>query len=380
MRIAICSDQYLPVLSGVADSVELLAKTLREEGHVVRIYTSNFPGAVEDETIFRFPAYTPAFAGGAIIFAVPWGAMRDIKRFKPEVIHTQQPGVVGMFSIYASWRLGVPLVGTDHLAPAEYLHYFGLNFRVFKCLVKKFMSWFYARAHVVTAPSEHILDELYDYGMRVAHREVISNPVKLDFFKPLPNKEELKAKYGVGEKAVLLFGRIAVEKNLAFAAEVFKEVTKEADAQLVILGGGPYQKELQEKVVELGLTSKTKFLGVLRGGELVEALNTAEILLVTSLSEIQPMATLQAMSLGLPVVAARAGGMPSVVVDGTTGFLIDPADKEAYAKRIIELLSDKTLRNNFGEAARKAVQGYYPKQIVHKFLHVYEKAREISQK
>jgi sulfoquinovosyltransferase len=266
------------------------------------------------------------------------------------------------------------------LAPAEYLHYFGLNFRIFTYLVKKFMSWFYARAHVVTAPSEHILDELYDYGMRVKHREVVSNPVKLDFFTPLPNKQELKEKYGVGERAVLLFGRIAIEKNLAFAAEVFKEVAIKTDAQLIILGGGPYEKELQEKIRELRLTNKTKFLGVLRGEQLVEALNTAEVLLVTSLSEIQPMATLQAMSLGLPVVAARAGGMPSVVVDGTTGYLVDPTDKEAYAKKIIELLNDEELRKNFGEAARQAVQGYYPKQIAEKFLHIYQRARGLSQK
>jgi len=380
MNIAICSDQYLPLLSGIADSIELLAHSLRERGHAVRIYTARFPGATPDQHIFHFPAYVKRGSGGAGVVAFPVGGIRDMRAFKPDVIHVHMFGVVGLFALFAARRLKVPLVGTDHTSPADYLHYFKIDFKPVRFAVRSFASWFYGHAHVVTAPSQHILDELYDYGLKTDHSEVISNAVCSDIFRPLPNKKELKKKYGVVEKAVFLFGRIAKEKNLDFAADVFVEVGRRAAAQLVVLGGGPYEEQLKQKVKALGMEDRTLFLGVLRGGPLVEALNCADVVLVTSTSEIQPMATLQAMAVGLPVVAARAGGLPEVVIDGDTGYIVNPTDKKTYVEKITELLNDNLLRERFGEAARRSVEVYSPSETARSFLAAYQKAITLSAK
>ena len=374
MRIAICTDQYLPMISGLVDSVDILATTLRAQGHEVRIYAPVLPGSVPDEKIFHVPSWALPGSGGGIVLNFPFGALRDMRGFKPDVIHTHLFGTAGFLALVAARRLKVPLVGTDHTSPADYLHYFYLNFQPFIFLVRSFAAWFYVRCAFVTAPSQHILDELYDYGMHHTPMEVISNPIRVDIFRPLTNRQELKKKYGIGERAVVLFGRVAVEKNLDFAVDIFKALVAKTEAQLVVIGDGPYRKELEVKIVSAGLKEKTVFLGVLREESLVEALNATEVCLVTSTSEIQPMTTLQAMAAQLPVVGAHAGGIPECIVDGDTGYLVDPKNKDGYVEKLLQLLDDQLLRENFGTAARKVVAGYSPEKIAEKFLAVYQKA------
>ncbi|TSC69099.1 MAG: Glycosyltransferase [Parcubacteria group bacterium Gr01-1014_56] len=374
MRIAITTDQYLPMLSGLVDSVDTLANELRRQGHEVRVYAPALPGSKPEKNVFHFPSLALPGSGGGVILSFPFGALKDMRAFKPEIIHTHLFGVAGLLAWVSARRFKIPLVGTDHTSPADYLHYFYLNFQPFIYIVRALSSWFYSLSTSVTAPSQHILDELYDYGMKRTPMEVISNPILTNLFRPLSNKQELKSKYGVGRQAVLLFGRVAVEKNLEFAAEIFTELAKTSDAQLVVVGDGPYRKELEEKVARLGIKDKTKFLGILRGEALVEALNAAEVLLVTSTSEIQPMTVLQAMSAGLPVVGARAGGIPECVIDGDTGYLVDPTKSQEYVKKLTELLDDQLLRENFGRAGRKVVEAYSPEQITKRFLNVYQKA------
>jgi glycosyltransferase involved in cell wall biosynthesis len=380
MRIAIVTDQYLPMLSGLVDSVEALATQLRGDGNEVRIYAPRVSGAQPDARVFRFPSWALPGSGGGVVLNFPFGALRDMRAFKPDVIHTHLFGAAGFLAWRAARRLGVPLVGTDHTSPADYLHYLYLGFQPFIFLARSFASWFYGRCALVTAPSQHILDELYDYGMRKTPMEVISNPIMLDLFRPLPNKPELKKKHAIGERAVLVFGRVAAEKNLDFAIDIFKDLSAKAEAQLMVVGDGPYRGMLEEKIAVSGLKDKVTFLGIVRGETLVEILNAAEVCLVTSVSEIQPLTTLQAMAAQIPVVGARAGGLPECIIDGDTGYLVDPKNKTMFVERLRQLLDDQPLRENFGIAARKAVESYSPEQIARRFTAVYRKAIDLSRK
>lgn len=375
MRIAICTDQYLPMLSGIADSVDILVRQLQTNGHEVRLYTLAMEGAEPEPHILRFPSYALPGSNGGIPIVLPVGAMRDIKRFKPDVIHTHLAGVVGFFALYASWRLSVPLVGTDHTFPADYLHYANLNFEPFRYLVRKFSSWYYNRCVFVTAPSKNMIDELTEFGLCRPHK-VISNHIPAHIFRPL-NKTACKQTYGIGSKAVLIFGRVATEKNLdnalAMFAQVKDNVVGHAAAELVVVGDGPYKKEFEQKVEEAGLSSSVRFLGKLRDEALVEAINACDVFLITSLSETQSMTTLQAMSCGLPVVAARAGGLPEYVHSGVNGYCIDPYDKKEFTNKLTELLNNPELCKTLGEAGRASVAKYSPEAITKQFEEIYQK-------
>lgn len=376
MRIAICSDQYLPLLSGLVDSIDTLARELRARGHAVRIYAPTLPGAEKDENVFRFPSWTLPGSGGAMIVALPLRAMKDMCAFKPDVIHTHLAGITGLFALYAARRLSVPLVGTDHTLPADYLHYARLDFPPFPYLVRKFSAWYYDRCAFVTTPGGDVLHELREYGMTRPAR-VVSNPLPTRLFRPLPHKSELKQKLGIGERAVLVFGRIAKEKNLDFAVGVFARMSGEAE--LVFVGDGPYRGELEKKIREQGLQQKTRFLGTLRGEPLAEAINACDVCLITSVSETQSLTTVQALACGLPVVAASAGGLKEYVRHAETGYLIEPDDEAAFAECLASLLRDPGTLARFGRNARESVSRLSPERIVEEFEMIYRNCMETNQ-
>lgn len=370
MRIAICTDMYLPQLSGISDSIEILAHQLRKNGHTVRIYAPNLMGAVPEEGTVRLPSFEIPGSGGGLALVFPFGVVRDMRAFKPDVIHTHTFSTIGFCALYASWRLKVPLVGTDHTFPTDYLYYVGLNIAPFRFLIRTFASWYYNRAAFVTAPSESMLSELVRYGMYAPH-QVVSNHIPSNLFKPLQSREALKTKYGVDSNAVLIFGRIAKEKNLEYALDIFERTVNKTDAKLVFVGGGPYQRELEALVAKKAYAKRVQFLGVLRGEALVEAINACEVFLITSKSETQSMTTLQAMACTVPVVAIAAGGLPEYVHDGQNGYCIKEEEKELFVERVVSLLEDSTQRELMGQKGRESIAKYSPEVITKEFEKIY---------
>lgn len=375
MRIAICTDQYLPLVSGLADSVDALARALRARGHGVRVYAPKLPGAVPNEHVFHMPALVVPGSGGAYILTLPTGAMSDIRGFKPDIVHTELLGIAGLFAWYAARRLAVPFVGTDHTFPADFLQYVHLNFPPFPYLVKKLSAVYYNRCAIVTTPSESLLHELRDYGMRRPGK-VVPNPVHLDLFRPLQSRAALKEKYGIQNRAVLVFGRIAIEKNIEFAVRAFSLLPRNSNAQLVFIGDGPHRGAIEKLVEDMRLSDRTVFLGVLRGERLVEAINACDVSIIASLSETQSLTTIQSLACGLPVVAQEAGGIPEYVIEGKTGYLVEVGNVGMFAKRIQELLDSPSLSRALGTAGRESVLKFEPDAIAQKFEAIYDSARK----
>ncbi|MDP3934909.1 MAG: glycosyltransferase [Candidatus Giovannonibacteria bacterium] len=373
MRIAFCTDIYLPQLSGVADSIQLLSNQLKKRGHAVRIYAPRVGNSSNEADVFRLPSYSIPGSKDGLVLALPTGALKDMKRFRPDIIHTHTFSTLGFLALYASWRLGTPLVSTDHTFPADYLHYLKLDFTFFRFVARKFAAWYYNRCSYVTAPSRNMIDELKAYVLRTP-AEVISNPIPLDIFRQLDNRAELKNKYHLNKKTILIFGRIAVEKNLDFALDIFAEVLKKIDAELAIVGDGPYRSAMEEKARKMGLEQSVHFFGILRGEGLVEVINASDLYLITSTSDTQSMTLLQAMACGLPAVGARAGGLPEYILENITGFTVPPTDKRVFIEKVVELLKNGALAEKFGDAAKRNILSFLPENIVKKFERVYNEA------
>ena len=215
-----------------------------------------------------------------------------------------------------------------------------------------------------------MLQELTDYGMYRPMR-VISNHIPAHVFRPLADKQACKQKYGIGQQAILIFGRIATEKNLDFVLDIFADVSSKTDAQLIFVGDGPYRADLEQKVAGHIWSPRVHFLGALRGEALVEAINACELFLITSMSETQSMTTLQAMSCGLPVVVINVGGLPEYVNNGVTGYVVNKGDKQTFVARVCEILADPTLAQKMGEAGRESTARYSPEAITKEFEAIY---------
>jgi glycosyltransferase involved in cell wall biosynthesis len=374
MRIAMVTDQYLPQIGGVADSIAILEKGLRAEGHEVQIYAPNLPKSVPDSNVVRLPTLT--LYGDMFNFVAPLGLTRMLRSSKPDVVHAQAVGLASLAAVLAARRLRIPLVGTCHGFPSDYLKYFYLDVAPIRYLADKATAWFFDACDAVTAPTQAPLDKLRDCGMtKPRHEAVVSNAIDLAMFTHMSDKGMLKEKYNIPEKALLFFGRLAREKNFSYAIDLFGEIALRTDATLIVVGDGPDRAVFEAEIKAHGLEARTKMMGFRRGAELVEIINACDVLCVTGLLEAQAMTILQAMQCGLPTVGLKAGGVAEVIEDDVTGYLIEPSDCDGFVNRCVELLNNPLLRQNFGEAAREQVQLYSPQHIARQFVTVYEKAR-----
>ncbi len=369
MKIAICTDMYLPQLGGVADSVVLQAQGLRAIGHEVHIFAAHMNGEAPDPHVTRFPSIE--LFGGTFCIVSPFGITRALATYAPDVIHVHSFGTIGLMSRRAARALGRASVGTIHGSPVDYLHYFSLNFEPFRFLVLRFVAWFFRGFQIVTAPASQPMDLLLRSGLRHVKTTIISNALDAKRFRVLGDKAELRERMGLSHRTVLLFGRLAVEKNLDAALKIFAEVHTRTNAQLLIVGDGPHRAELEDRARSLGIAEHTFFVGRLSGDELVGAINACDVMLMTSLTEAQPMTILQANACGIPVVGARAGGVPESINDGVTGFVVDADDHSSFADRVSRLLADHELAKTMSERAIEHAKAHEPLGIAHNWERLY---------
>ena len=122
------------------------------------------------------------------------------------------------------------------------------------------------------------------------------------------------------------------------------------DAHCVLVGEGPMESALRTLTDKLGLADRVHFAGLLR--DMPGVYQDLDLSVSSSHSEAMPLALIEAMSSGLPVVATRVGGVPEIVEHGQSGWLVAPGDFEDIAARVDAILSDASLRQKMGQTAR----------------------------
>lgn len=130
-------------------------------------------------------------------------------------------------------------------------------------------------------------------------------------------------------------------------------------ARLIIAGDGPQREQLQRLTDSLGVTGDVEFLGRVPHAIVPEVLNSLDIFAALSTFESFGVAVVEASACELPVVVSNVGGLPEVVCDGVTGFVVPPRDPESAAEKIMELMSDRELRHVMGKNGRKFVLSQY---------------------
>lgn len=122
------------------------------------------------------------------------------------------------------------------------------------------------------------------------------------------------------------------------------------------IGGNGEIKRLHKRINDLDITNYVVYLGWISEKEKDLLLRKTDIYVLPSYSECMPMSILEAMSYSIPVVSTFVGGIPELVSDGETGFLISPGDLDALYKKLEFLIQNRTLREEFGEKGRLAIE------------------------
>lgn len=193
---------------------------------------------------------------------------------------------------------------------------------------------------------------------------VIPNAIDVQRFLPQPEK--------VQRGNILYFGSLIRKKGVLELPEIFNALIKEMPELHLRLAGrdvvdiltGRSTKELMQEQFSSKAEAQVKWLGSLPYDDILEEINRAQLVVLPSFAEALPMTWIEAMALEKPLVTSNIGWAKEVMVDGETGYTVDPKDHKTYAAKILQLLKDPELAAKMGKAARKRVLEKFSTEVV----------------
>jgi len=184
---------------------------------------------------------------------------------------------------------------------------------------------------------------------------VIPPGVDLSHFRPM-SKQEARSHLGYGEEKNILFvGRLEPLKGVDRLINAVASLENAATINLTVVGGDDNSTEkarLQAVASRMKLSSQVNFVGAIDQSELPIHYNAADVCVMPSYYESFGLAALEAAACGTPVVASEVGGLPAIVKDGETGYLVPVKRADVMAEKLCHLLSDDLARHRMGTAAR----------------------------
>jgi glycosyltransferase involved in cell wall biosynthesis len=224
----------------------------------------------------------------------------------------------------------------------------------------------------VAAVSEDVRQRLLGAGVAAGKIRIVRNGIDL---RPFQNAAPtLPAELAPRNMTVGLIGRLAPEKNVPLFIQAAEIVLRQVpQAKFLIVGEGPDREEISALVTKLGLADSVHLLG--RRDDMPGVFASLSILVSSSKQEGLPIAILEGMASGLPVVATSVGEVPTVVNSGETGFLTPSGDADALSAAILDLLLDPAKRRQFGEASCQRIAAEFSAtQMSTEYLDMYRAA------
>jgi glycosyltransferase involved in cell wall biosynthesis len=215
-------------------------------------------------------------------------------------------------------------------------------------------------ADQITVPSEYLVRVFAKFGLR---SEAILNFVDLSRF-PFRERIQMRPKF-------LSNRNLEAHYGIDDVLRAFKIIQQRLpEAELTVVGDGSERQNLEALKSEIGL-NRTKFLGQIPHEGIQEAYNWADIFLNASHVDNQPLSILEAFASGLPVVSTNAGGIPDMVTDGVTGYLVECGDYQSLAERAVQMLDHPSTTLRLATSAYIECQKYRWDEVRTKWLRQY---------
>ena len=268
-----------------------------------------------------------------------------VRKLKPDILHSHYAtgyGFLGTMSgfhpfVVSTW--GMDVLGFPETSP---LH-------------QQLLRWSLSRADAVCATSHQLARATKRYLSNSKTPVVTPFGIDLQTFRPVNEKNEQGLTIGIVKTLEPKYG-------VEYLIRAFAQVqNKFSNARLLIVGEGYLRDGLQKLASELQISEKTKFMGRVPHNNVSGWLGQIDIFVNPSVHESETfgVAVLEASAMEIPVVVSQIGGLPEVVQDGVTGFLVPPRDVIAIAQKIELLTSDEELRRRMGKAGREFVKKNY---------------------
>jgi glycosyltransferase involved in cell wall biosynthesis len=355
VRIAIFTETFLPNTDGIVTRLTHTIKHLRDAGDEVLVVAPATPGQPESwhgaRVLGAYSVQPPFYPQMRFGVPLPRHAVSEaLRQFAPEMVHAVNPVALGLGAVCYARLRRLPLVASYHANLAAFA-------RRYHAGALERPGWAYLRAlHNQAAlnlcTSRPVQVELKARGFR---RLALWEPgADAALFHPSRRSAAWRARLSGGhpERTLILsVGRLASEKRLETLAPAIAALP---GCHLSLVGTGPHEGALRQAFAGLPVT----FAGPLYGSDLAAAYASADLFVMPSPTETLGLVVIEAMASGLPVVAARRGGLPDLVKDGTTGLLYDFDHPQDLTGSLRTLAEDSGLRAVMGTAGRARAEGW----------------------
>jgi N-acetyl-alpha-D-glucosaminyl L-malate synthase BshA len=356
--------------SGIVGSE--LGRELAERGHAVHFISYALPTRlcqlderlrfheVEmfDYPLFEFPPYDLALASKIIEVA---------ENEKLDVLHMH----------YAIPHATAAFLAREMYKPTRYLPFVTTLHGTDITLVgsrKSFLPitrFSIAQSDALTAISQYLADETCrTFGACAV--EVIPNFINANEYRQREN-EQLRSQLAPnGEKLLMHVSNFRPVKRIGDCVRTLAQIRGRVNARLVMCGDGPERAGAETLAKDHGVADDVLFVGQVPN--IADYLSVADLLLLPSETESFGLAALEAMACETPVIATRVGGLPEVVRDGETGYLVEVGDTRTMAERAVEVLSDEKRRQEMGARGREwAVERFNTEIVIPQYEKLYER-------
>ena len=290
-----------------------------------------------------------------------------LRRQRFDVLHSHlfHANVLGRLT---AWRAGVPVVvSTIHVAEPRRWH-----------LVLE--RWTAPLATQLVAVSAGVRAHMVERARLRAERIlVIPNGVDVSRFSLARGEFRRREGIPAGCTLITTIGRLDTQKGFPYLLEAAREVAlRHPDVCFLVVGEGPRRRDLVSLRDRLGLKERVRFLGFRT--DVPQILADSDLFVLPSLWEGFPIALLEAMAAGLPVVATDVPGVAEVVTDGETGLVVPRKDVGALAEALCRLLDDADLRRWLARAGQRKVEREFGwEKVVAATMSLYERLlREVT--
>lgn len=365
MRILHILDHSIPLHSGYTFRTRNILNQQRARGWETFHVTSPKQGVVESlkEEVDGLTFYrTPAVSGGpsslpilnqfSIISALQKRLREVVQEVKPDVLHAHSPSLNGLAALKVAKEFNLPLVyevrafwedaAVDHGTSSEW----GLRYR----LTRASETYLLKRASAVTTICEGLRNEMIGRGIESQKITVIPNAVDIEKFTEGTQVDtDLKTKLGFDGCNVLGFlGSFYAYEGLSLLISALPAMLAKDDTiRVLLVGGGPQEKNLKQQVADLHLEDKVVFTGRVPHEQVQTYYDLVDMLvyprLPMRLTElVTPLKPLEAMAQGKIVVASDVGGHKELIRDQDNGYLFESGNELSLAAKILEVLSQQS--------------------------------------
>lgn len=388
MKIGIFTDAYEPHISGVTTSIKMLKTALEKMHHEVFIVTANLDNnkfIYDDKNrIIYLPGIKTGIYETKLTGIYSKKAMKIIKNWHLDVIHSQTEFGIGYFSRIVAKKLNLPIVHTYHTLYEDYVHY--VTHGHFNNLAKKLaikITKYYCekKCDELIVPTDKIKDLFINKYNISQPINVIPTGIDIDKFKLTPSIkkeiESIKKKYKIKDTDFIIgsVGRIAPEKSFDKLLYNIKEMIKvNTNIKVMLVGGGPDLDNLKELTKKLHLEDYVIFTDKVNY-ELVSAyFNAFNVIVSFSKTETQGLTIIEGLAASKPTICIEDDSFKAMIEPNYNGYLFK--NDNEFKDYIFKLMNDKKLYKDMSTNARNSTYKYSKEVFASEVLKVYHKAIE----